>query len=95
MNKKIARLLKISQYRNSCEELMLTFQFWKKKFCISQDFVVLQKKYCKESILIFAQMMILFQSPGPWYLKTNFPVSGRGKEESELQCGELVPNFKV
>ena len=31
----------------------------------------------------------------PWYLKTNFPVSGRGKEESELQCGELVPNFKV
>ena len=45
--------------------------------------------------VILARMMILFQSRGPWYLKTNFPVSGRGKEESELQCGELVPNFKV
>ena len=43
----------------------------------------------------FVRTMILFQSRGPWYLKTNFPVSGRGEEESELQCGELVPNFKV
>ena len=48
-----------------------------------------------DQMYLLAQMMILFQSRGPWYLKTNFPVSGRGEEESELQCGELVPNFKV
>ena len=48
--------------------------------------------YC---IVVLAWMMILFQSRGPWYLKTNFPVSEHGKEESELQCGELVPNFKL